>query len=228
MAQGETARDHCATSPLAPIAGKGINSARQMENAIIIVLCLTSVISLTFIIERAFALRLARVVPPVLEEAVENCQAATDLPMLRRLCDQHPSPLGRLLLVAANHLDGPKGENIDALQTKARHEMAQLERGLVVLEIITGIAPLLGLVGTVYGLILLFTGMGQQTTMGDNSLFSAGIALALRATLMGLLVAIPSLIAWSYFSKKVETLAVEMETLCDEFLQRQYRAMNRA
>jgi biopolymer transport protein ExbB/TolQ len=45
---------------------------------------------------------------------------------------------------------------------------------------------------------------------------------------MGVLVASPSLVAWSYFSKKVENLAVEMETLCDEFLQRQYRAANRA
>ncbi len=193
-----------------------------------LVLTLTSVLSLTFIIERGLALREARVIPPVLEEAVANCQLPTDLPMLRRSCEQHPSPIGRLLLVAANHLDCPKAENIDALQTKARHEMAQLERGLVVLEIITGIAPLLGLVGTVYGLILLFTGMGQQTLAGDNTLFSAGIALALRATLFGLLVAIPSLVAWSYYSKKVESLAVEMETLCDEFLQRQYRAASRA
>ncbi len=199
-----------------------------MEQAIILVLTLTSVLSLTFIIERGLALREARVIPPVLEEAVANCQLPTDLPMLRRLCEEHPSPIGRLLLVAANHLDCPKAENIDALQTKARHEMAQLERGLVVLEIITGIAPLLGLVGTVYGLILLFTGMGQQTLAGDNTLFSAGIALALRATLFGLLVAIPSLVAWSYYSKKVESLAVEMETLCDEFLQRQYRAASRA
>ena len=199
-----------------------------MEQAIILVLMLTSVLSLTFIIERGLALREARVIPPVLEEAVANCQLPTDLPMLRRLCEEHPSPIGRLLLVAANHLDCPKAENIDALQTKARHEMAQLERGLVVLEIITGIAPLLGLVGTVYGLILLFTGMGQQTLAGDNTLFSAGIALALRATLFGLLVAIPSLVAWSYYSKKVESLAVEMETLCDEFLQRQYRAASRA
>lgn len=199
-----------------------------MEQAIYIVLTLTSVISLTFIIERGMGLRTARVIPPVLEEAVENCQSASDLPMLRRSCEQHPSALGRLLLVAASHLDCPKGENIDALQTKARHEMAQLERGLVVLEIITGIAPLLGLVGTVYGLILLFTGLGQQALAGDNSLFASGIALALRATLLGLLVAIPSLIAWSYYSKKVESLAVEMETLCDEFLQRQYRSMNKA
>jgi len=198
-----------------------------MEQAIIILLTLTSVVSLTFIFERALALRTARVIPPVLAEAVQNCQSGSDLPMLRRLCEQHPSPLGRLLLIAASHLDCPKSENVDILQTKARHEVAQLERGLVILEIIIGIAPLLGLVGTVYGLILLFTGLGQQALVGDNALFAAGIALALRATLMGLLVAIPSLVAWSYLSKKVDTLAVELETLCGEFLQRQYRAVNR-
>ena len=50
-----------------------------------------------------------------------------------------------------------------------------------------------------------------------------GIAIALNTTLMGLLIAIPSLVAWSYYTKMVETLAVEMETLCDEFLRRQYR-----
>ncbi len=200
----------------------------KMELAVYLSLWFTSVIGLTFIVERALALRASRVVPSVLVEAVDNCQSASDLPMLRRLCEQHPSALGRLLLTAANHLDCPKGETIDALQTKARHEVTQLERGLVVLEIITGIAPLLGLVGTVSGLYQLFTGLGQQSLSGDNALFASGIALALRATLFGLLIAIPSLVSWSFYSKRVETLAVEMETLCDEFLQRQYRAAARA
>ena len=52
---------------------------------------------------------------------------------------------------------------------------------------------------------------------------ASGIALILKATLIGLLIAIPALIAWTYYSKKVEMLAVEMETLCDEFMRRQYR-----
>ena len=101
-----------------------------MEQAIIIVLTLTSLLSLTFIIERGLALRWNRVIPSVLEEAADNCRTPEDLPMLRRMCEQHPSALGRLLLVAASHLDCPKNETIDALQTKARHEIAHLERGL--------------------------------------------------------------------------------------------------
>ena len=196
-----------------------------MEQFILIVLALTSVIGLTFILERGFALRRRKVIPPVVEEAVANCRTAAELPMLRRLCEQKPSPMSRLLLVAADHLAWPKMENIDAVQTRARHEVTQLERGLVVLEIVVGVSPLLGLVGTIYGLITLFAGMGQGG-LGDNSALAKGIALALNATLMGLLTAIPSLIAWSYYSKKVEMLAVEMETLCDEFIRGQYREAN--
>ena len=58
--------------------------------------------------------------------------------------------------------------------------------------------------------------------VGGITALAAGIAIALNTTLMGLLIAIPSLIAWSYYNKKVETLTVEMETLCDEFLRRYY------
>jgi biopolymer transport protein ExbB len=66
-----------------------------------------------------------------------------------------------------------------------------------------------------------FSDVGQ-TGLNDAAKLAAGIALILRATLIGLLIAIPSLIAWSYFSKKVEVLAVEMEGLCDSFVRRQY------
>ena len=85
-----------------------------------------------------------------------------------------------------------------------------------------GIAPLLGLVGTIAGMMTLFGDIGQAG-LTEASRLAKGIALILNATLMGLLIAIPSLIFWSYYNKKVETLAVEMETLCDEFIRRQYR-----
>ena len=100
-------------------------------------------------------------------------------------------------------------------------EIAQMERGLVVLEIIVGIAPLLGLVGTINGLISLFSGL-SRTGLSDNTVVAHGISIALNTTLSGLLIAIPALIAWSYYNKKVETLAIEMETLCDGFLRRFY------
>src|SRR5437773_7487339 len=127
-----------------------------MEPFVYALLILTSVVGLAFIVERAIALRWRRVVPPEIEAAVESCQSPEDVPMLRRVCQQHNSPLSRLLLVAAEHLDWPKTENLDAIQTRARHEVVRLERGLVVLEVIVGIAPLLGLVGTIAGMMSLF------------------------------------------------------------------------
>lgn len=193
-----------------------------METLFYALLVLTSVVGLTFIVERGIALRWRKIVPPEIEAAVESCQSPEDLHLLRHVCTQKHSPLSRLLLLAADHLDWPMAECEDAVQTRARHEMVRLERGLVVLEIVVGIAPLLGLVGTIYGMITLFSGLGQSG-LGDNAALAKGIALILNTTLAGLLIAIPALIAWSYYSKKVEMLAVEMETLCDEFLRRQYR-----
>jgi biopolymer transport protein ExbB len=193
-----------------------------MEPFVYALLILTSIVGLTFIVERGIALRRRRVVPAEVEAAVDSCQTSEDVAMLKRVCEQHPSPMGRLLLLGAEHLHWPKPDNVDAIQTRARHEVVKLERGLVVLEIIVGIAPLLGLVGTIAGMMTLFGDLGQQG-MNDAAKLAKGIALILNATLMGLLIAIPSLICWSYYTKKVETIAVEMETLCDEFVRRQYR-----
>jgi biopolymer transport protein ExbB len=193
-----------------------------MDIVVYALLLLTSIVGLTFIVERAFALRWRRVLPPEIEGAVESCQTSADVPMLRRVCQQHASPLGRLLLLAIDHLDWPKPDNENALQTRARHEVTRLERGLVVLEIIVGIAPLLGLVGTIVGMISVFGDVGKAG-LTDAARLAHGISVILWATLIGLLIAIPSLIFWSYYSKKVETIAVELETICDEFIRRQYR-----
>jgi biopolymer transport protein ExbB len=193
-----------------------------MEPVVYVLLFVTSVVGLAFIVERGIALRWRRVVPSEVEAAVESCQAPEDVPMLRRVCEQHKSPISRLLLLAAEHLDWPKAEALDAIQTRARQEIARLERGLVVLEIIVGIAPLLGLVGTILGMMTAFGNVGRAGQI-DPAELAKGISLILRATLFGLLIAIPSLVFWSYYSKKVESIAVEMESLCDEFLRRQYR-----
>jgi len=193
-----------------------------METFVFALLILTSVVGLAFIVERGIALRWSRVVPPEIGAAVESCRAREDVPLLQRVCRTHESPMGRLLLQAADHLDWPKDENVDAVQTKARQEIARLERGLVVLEVTVGIAPLLGLVGTIAGMMTLFGGIGK-TGLPEAGILARGIAVILNATLMGLLIAIPSLVFWSYYSKKVEMLAVEMETVCDEFVRRQYR-----
>src|SRR5262249_31383250 len=151
-----------------------------MEPFVYGLLILTSVVGLAFIVERGIALRWRRILPPEIEAAVQSCQTAEDIPLLPRVGQKHNSPMSRLLLLASERLKWPKADNVDALQTRARHEVARLERGLVILEIIVGIAPLLGLVGTIAGMMSLFGNIGEAG-LADASRLAKGIALILNA-----------------------------------------------
>lgn len=194
-----------------------------MEIAILTLLTITSMISLTFIIERGLALRASKVTPEQVENAIQAVRQRGEVSTLKAACQYNPSTLSRLTLFVLEHTDWTKDELVDALQIRARHEITRLERGLVFLEIATGIAPLLGLTGTVYGMIALF-GSISSAGLGDNTAFANGIAIVLKATLMGLLIAIPSLVAWSYYTKRVEQFTVELEIACDELVRKLYPA----
>ena len=181
-----------------------------METTIVYsLLGLTSVAGLAVILWRGWMLRWSKVAPPRVAEALAECHTPEEVQKLREACENHPSPLGRLLLFAANHLEWPKAENVSSLATAARREIVRLERGLVVLEIIIGIAPLLGLVGTIIGMMTVFSNIGDAG-LNNASKLAQGISVILETTLIGLLIAIPALVAWGYFSKKVEVFAVEM------------------
>ena len=195
-----------------------------MENIVKILLGLTSVAGLAVIVWRLWMLRWGKVVPAGIVDALAQTSPGEDAKTLRAACEKNSSPLARLLLLAADHRGWTKADNVLSLETAARHEVVKLERGLVVLEIIVGIAPLLGLVGTIIGMIGVFGNIGQTglSTSEEAGKLASGISYILWTTLIGLLISIPSLVAWSYFSKKVEVLAVEMEALCDEFIRKQY------
>jgi biopolymer transport protein ExbB len=194
-----------------------------MHAFFIIALIVTSIVAVAFMIERGLALRRIKAIPPEIEWVVSNYAGPADLPKLINTCEQNPSSLSRLLLFTTEHLDWERNEVVTLLETRARHEVTQLERGLVVLEIVVGIAPLQGLVGTIYGLIMLFASNPDVAAAGNTNQFAQGISLALNATLLGLLIAIPTLVGWSIYTKRVETLSIEMESLCDEFLRKHYR-----
>src|SRR2546422_1492973 len=134
-----------------------------METIIIIALVATSITAVTFIVERGLALRVHKVIPQPLVDAVLNYNSGRDVPMLKSVCAQNACPLSKLLLFSADHLDMPKSENSALVETRARYEISKLERGLVILEIIVGIAPLTGLVGTIFGLIRLFATMDARS-----------------------------------------------------------------
>ncbi len=176
-----------------------------------------SVTALTVVLERLWSLRRDRILPRPLMDAL----ADGDVARLRGACQSQPSPMARLILSILDHLPWPKAENVAALEVRARQEIANLERGLVILEIIVGIAPLLGLVGTIYGIIPLLGDFGSNL-QADNAFIAKGMSIALYKTVLGLLVAMPTLAAWSLFNKRVELLGLELESVCDALMRRHY------
>jgi len=185
-------------------------------------LLLCSIFSLTTIILRVLALREKHVIPLTIVNEMERLAPGTNPERLARMVNHDPSSLARIGRVALAHLRWPRSENVEVVQTRARHEMVRLERGLVVLEVIVGIAPLIGLIGTVSGLIHVFASLGLSAGAADAKRIALGISEALSTTIFGLGIAVPSLIAFVYFSKKVEVLSIEMESLVTDLLSKLY------
>jgi biopolymer transport protein ExbB len=185
-------------------------------------LLVCSIVSVTTIILRGLALREKTVMPLEIQNEIERLAPGESPERLSRIVHHDPSSLARIARVALQHLRGPRSENVEVVETRARHEMVRLEKGLIVLEVITGIAPLLGLIGAVSGLVHVFSHLGLSSGAADTRQIALGISEALNATVFGLSIAVPTLIAFSYFSKKVEVMSVEMETLVVELISKFY------
>jgi biopolymer transport protein ExbB len=181
-----------------------------------------SIVSVTIMILRGLALRRKIVMPATIEAEIERMAPGESPERLSRLVYHDSSSLARITRVALQHLRGPRSENVEVVQTRARHEMVRLERGLIILEVIVGIAPLLGLIGAVSGLVHVFSHLGLSSGASDTRQIALGIAEALNATVFGLSIAVPTLIGFTYFSRKVEVMSVEMETLVLELINNCY------
>ena len=173
-----------------------------------IILC--SILSLTIIAERLWALRREQVVPDGVGEQVEQWAARHELD--RRHIDQlrADSALGRVLSAALVNRHRPRDLIKEAVEDTGRHVVYRLERFLNTLGTIAGISPLLGLLGTVIGMIKVFASILEHG-VGNANLLAGGISEALITTAAGLTVAIPSFFFYRYFKGRVEEYVVSME-----------------
>ena len=174
-------------------------------------LVLASVISLAIIGERAWSLRSNVVAPPDLLPKVvqEFRQNGVDPMMLARLSTG--APLAQVFAAGLKNVKSTPQVMKEAIDDAGRAVAHDLERFLTTLGTIASISPLLGLLGTVIGMIEIFG--SQAPTGGSNPVVLAhGISIALYNTAMGLIVAIPSMIFYRYFRSKVDSLIVEMES----------------
>ena len=173
-----------------------------------IILC--SIVAMTIIIERLWMLRSARVVPENLVAQVWQLHRDGKLSSAHIATVRDGSPLGRILaagLVNRNHSREIMKESIEE---SGRQVVAQLERYLNTLGTIASIAPLLGLLGTVIGMIKVFSAI-TIAGVGNPTVLAGGISEALLTTAAGLSVAIPSLMFHRYFNGRVDRLVVKME-----------------
>ena len=173
-------------------------------------LILSSIAALAIIAERLYTLQKKSVMPPALLSQVQQWLAAKELDGSRLTLLRESSPLGRVLAAGlANRLHAHEVLK-EAIEDAGRHMLPELERYLNTLGTIAAIAPFLGLLGTVLGMIQMFGGIGSHG-LGDPSIVAAGISQALVATAAGLAVAIPSLMFYRYLRGRVEELTVELE-----------------
>ena len=185
-------------------------------------LLLCSIVTVTTLVLATLTLREKKVLPLVIESEIERLTPGGSAERLMRIVNDDSSSLAAVVRTALQHLRWPRTENIESVQTRARRELVRLERGLIVLEVMTGIAPLIGLIGTVSGLLHVFSGLGLNTGASDTKAVALGISEALNCTVFGLSIAVPALIGFSYFSKKIEVMSVEMESLVSDLIAKCY------
>ena len=138
--------------------------------------------------------------------------------------EEKDSSLARLCTVALNNADRTQVEIQEAVQSAAREEIVKMNTGMPLLEVVITIAPLLGLLGTASGLVLVFANVGEGT---DSSSVGQGIALALNTTVAGLAVAVPTVVVHSHFNRKIETLSARLEVIMGKVSAACYRHASR-
>lgn len=171
-------------------------------------LLLASVIAVALIVERSISLRRIRVVPPGLLDRIISDLGKHGAPpeMVTRVAAH--SPLGRVLAAGLRNIKGSREIMKESIEEAGRTVAHDLERFLTTLGTIAAISPLMGLFGTVIGMIEMFSGQGVT---GSAEQVAAGIAMALHATAFGIIIAIPSMIFWRHFRRLVDEYVVDME-----------------
>jgi biopolymer transport protein ExbB len=173
-------------------------------------LILCSIVAVAIVLERLWTLQEKRVLPPDLLQKVGQLVEANQVNDNVIAALQKHSPLGRVLAAGLQSRHRPREVMMERLEDTGRHVVHELERFLNTLGTIAGIAPLLGLLGTVLGIIKAFNSINAGG-LGDPRLLTGGIAEALITTAAGLSVAIPALIAYRFLRSRVDRLVIDME-----------------
>lgn len=182
-------------------------------------LSLCSIFVIAIIFERWFSLRRIKVIKPETTSIIEKINSDKDVKMALSLCRENNDSFSNIISTALQSHNTSSEEVKELIEEQGRGETRRLEKGLVILETIAGIAPLLGLLGTVLGMIDVFdviTIEGQAKTAA----LSGGISEALITTVAGLSIGILALVFYNYFTNRAESLILEIEKYSSRLLQK--------
>lgn len=177
---------------------------------IMVPIILSSIIAAAIILERLWTLQRVRVLPNELTEKVWRLVETQQLQDKHIAALQQNSPLGKVLAAGLANRHRSREIMKEAIEDTGRHVVHELERFLNALGTIASIAPLMGLLGTVFGMIRTFTSITTQG-IGNPAILAGGISEALITTAAGLTVAIPAVIGYRHLRGRVDSLVVDME-----------------
>ncbi len=180
---------------------------------------LCSLIAMTITIERLMALRRSRVFPREILKIVDAVQPGRDLGLAIDVCRRNPGVFSDVMRVGLEHAGQPWEVMRDALVDVGRQRSTVLERHLVWLQTIAQAAPLLGLLGTVLGMIKLFASI-SFSGLGDPQALSGGISEAIVTTALGLAIGIPTLVAYNLLAARSDSLISEIEAYASQLVAR--------
>ena len=196
----------------AEVSSSGIAKAWEFLSAggfFMLLIGCCSVLAITVIIFKAMIMRSGRIIPKGVDGFLSmsgQYVASGDEDQLIANLQTHRCPVTRPALIAFNGDYANEDTASAAVESAAREEVVKMQSGMAALEVVITIAPLLGLLGTVSGLVSVFSTLGG-TAVGadaDPTMLARGIAMALNTTIAGLAVAVPTVVAHTYFMRKIE------------------------
>lgn len=193
---------------------------------LLIVLCSMAAVTVTTI--TYLRLRETLLMPEEVETALRSLptySAKGDIGPLHTLLEGNSSMLARLSLLAVSGQFTTKQECVEVVGQKAKEQLHSLERDMPYLEVMVTIAPLLGLLGTTAGLVGMFSAFGEGGSTGGPDTFAVAkeIGVALRCTIAGLLVAVPSVVAHTFFVRKLDGISMRLESILQDTINTFYQ-----
>ena len=171
---------------------------------------IASLVGLTVIIERVVVLRHGKVILPEISGAVETLSASQDLAVAYAICERQPGPFANVIKAGLDHADNDWTIIRDVLEEAGRQEATRLTRRLGILETVAAVSPLLGLLGTVLGMIRVFATI-SMAGVGNPETLSSGISEAMVTTAAGLIIGIPALVAHNWLSGRADRIIFDLE-----------------